>query len=829
MNKNKYLIILLFITFLNCFSQHNQKFTPSEIYDQIEKLNFFGSVLYIAAHPDDENTKLITYFANHQNARTGYLSLTRGDGGQNLIGTEMGEQLGVLRTQELLAARRIDGGEQFFTRANDFGFSKNPDETFTIWDKTEVLSDVVLAIRKFRPDIIINRFDHRTPGTTHGHHTASALLSLEAFDLANNATSYPEQLTKVELFQPKRIFFNTSWWFYGSEENFNKADKSRLFNINTGVYYSLRGKSNGEIAALSRSQHKCQGFGTTGTRGDETDYLEFIKGDFPENKYNLFEGINTTWTRVEDGDEIGKILNTIQANFNFKDPSAHLPKLLQAYSLILKLKDEHWKNIKKQQLENIIIGCAGLYFEANTSVQNSNPNNTINLKIEATNRSNFDILLNGIEFNNQPIHRELVHLQQNKPYKSEKEITIPASFGFTSPYWLDEQGTLGMYKVTDTKTIGVPETERPKLVWKLTICETPFEISKEIAYKYNNPAKGEIYQPFDLLPEVTTEITNRVHLFTSRGQKQIMVKVKAGKDTCHGEVFLDLPADWRVAPDSHTFKIDKKGSEQLFVFHVTPPSYSTEATVKSYAMVNGVKMDKKMVTIDYDHIPLQKVVLPSEARFIKVDLKTKGSNIGYIMGAGDDIPENLRQMGYTVTLITPEKINREYLKQFDAILTGIRAYNTVDALKFKQTELFAYVKNGGTLIVQYNTDINLVTKELAPYELLLSKDRITEENAKVRFLAAKNAVLNTPNKITEKDFECWVQERGLYFPKKWSKEFTPIITANDTNEKPLNSGILTAKYGKGHYIYTALSFFREIPEGVPGAYRLLANLIAIGK
>lgn len=829
MTKLNYILLLFFTVLAHCYAQQNQKFTPSEIYDQVEKLNFFGSVLYIAAHPDDENTKLITYFANHQNARTGYLSLTRGDGGQNLIGNEMGEQLGVLRTQELLAARRVDGGEQFFTRANDFGFSKNPEETFTIWDKKEILSDVVLAIRKFQPDIIINRFDHRTSGTTHGHHTASALLSVEAFDLANNPQAYPEQLQMTKTFQPKRVFFNTSWWFYGSEEKFNQADKSKLFNINTGVYYTLRGKSNGEIAALSRSQHKCQGFGTTGTRGDETDYLELIKGDLPENKFNLFEGINTTWTRIEGGEEIGKILNTIQTNFNFKDPTAHLPKLLQAYSMICNLKDEHWKAIKKQQIENIIIGCAGLYFEANASTQNTNPGGKINLKIEAVNRSNFDILLNSITCNNIQVQTENIHLQQNTPFKTEKEFTVPDTTDYTTPYWLKKKGSLGMYQVENAKEIGAPETEHLKLIWKLTICETPFEISREITYKFNNPAKGEIYQPFDILPKVTTSIMNKVCLFTSSSNKKVAVKIKAGSDDCKGQVFLDLPADWQVNPKSFSFTIDKKGSEKTVVFEVTPPTYTTEAIAKSFAIIDGIKNDRKLVTIDYDHIPLQKITLPSEARFNKVDLKIKGKNIGYIMGAGDEIPESLRQMGYEVTLISPEKISLSYLQNFDAVITGIRAYNTVEELKFKQNILFDYVHNGGTMIVQYNTNTNLITKELSPFELQLSKERVTEENAKVTFISPKHPLLNYPNKITEKDFECWVQEQGLYYPEKWSETFTSILASGDKNEKPLNSGILAAKYGKGNYIYTALSFFRELPEGVPGAYRLMANLIAIGK
>ena len=295
--RQSFLLLAACIVAFPTWGQRPEKPNAADIYHQIEKLNFLGNVLYIAAHPDDENTRLISYLSNEVLARTGYLSLTRGDGGQNLIGPELRELLGVIRTQELIEARKIDGGEQFFSRANDFGFSKNPTETLQIWDKNQVLSDVVWAIRTFRPDIVINRFDHRSPGTTHGHHTASAMLSMEAFDLANQPNQFADQLAYTQPWQPQRIYFNTSWWFYGSKEKFEKADKSKQAQLQIGVYYPFAGKSNQEIAALSRSCHQSQGFGNTGTRGEEDEYLEFLKGTAPANKNNLFDGIDTTWNR----------------------------------------------------------------------------------------------------------------------------------------------------------------------------------------------------------------------------------------------------------------------------------------------------------------------------------------------------------------------------------------------------------------------------------------------------------------------------------------------------------------------------------------------------
>ena len=826
-------LLFLLFSFQILNAQQPQKPTSGEIYEQIQKLNFLGSVLYVAAHPDDENTKLISYFSNEVKARTAYLSLTRGDGGQNLIGAELREMLGVLRTQELLAARRIDGGEQIFSRANDFGFSKEPNETFSIWDKNQVLSDVVLAIRKFKPDVIINRFDHRTPGSTHGHHTASAMLSLEAFDLSNNQKSYPDQLSSYETWQPKRIFFNTSWWFYGTEDKFERADKSKMISINAGVYFGVKGKSNGEIAALSRSQHKCQGFGTSGTRGDEMEYLEFLKGDFPKDKTNLFDGINTTWTRVKGGEAIGKILNEIEANFNFKDPSAHLPKLVEAYNLINNLEDKHWTTIKKQELESIILASAGLFLEGISSEQSTNPNGEFTLRLEALNRSSQEVELLSVAFLNNSENNTIAgkKLEKNIPLRIDKILKVAKNTPYTSPYWLNEKGTLGMYSVKDREMIGKPDSEKLKLQWNLKICGQPFTIKKEIVYKYSDPEKGEIYQPFEVLPEATATVLDDVTIFSDASSKQISVKIKAGKPTLLGKISLNVPKDWRVSPLEIDFEIAMKNDEKIVSFTVTPPSFESKGLISPIIISEGKKYNSKLTTIQYDHIPKQSVLMPSEASVVRLNIKKAGEVIGYIEGAGDEIPKSLKQIGYDVRIIKPAEITETSLTEYDAIVMGIRAYNVIPELQFKQRYLLEYVKNGGNLIVQYNTvgrrGFNF--PDVSPYELRFSDDRVTDENAKVTFLDATHSVLNHPNKITDVDFQGWVQERGLYFPDKWAKEFTPILGMKDSGESEKQGSLLVANYGKGYYIYTGLSFFRELPAGVPGAFKLFTNLISIGK
>jgi len=815
MNRSFTSIFIFFIS-IAALAQAPQKLNSVEIYEQVQKLNFLGKVLYVAAHPDDENTKLITYFSNHYHAQTAYLSLTRGDGGQNLIGTELREKLGAIRTQELLAARRIDGGEQFFTRANDFGFSKEPNETFAIWNKEEVMEDVIQVMETFRPDIIVNRFAHNTPGTTHGHHTASAMLSLEAYDLVK--------------YQPKRIFFNTSWWFYGSQEAFDAADKSKLLAINSNVYYPLKGKSNNEIAALSRSQHKCQGFGTLGTRGDEIEYLELLKGDLPSNT-NLFEGIDTSWNRVKGGNEIGKILYDIEKNFNFGNPSVHIPNLIKAYDLIQKLEDSHWKEIKSKQIIKIIEACSGLFMEAVADTERITKESKFNLQLEVINRSQSNVKL--ISINALNIKNEI----QNKPLKNNekvnfqfKDVVVGNAVDYSNLFWLKEQQTEGMYRVSDKSIRILPEisTSFP-VIFTMEIEGKTIEFVKNITYKFNNPDDGETYIPFTILPEFTSAIEPKVIIFNSTQPKEITVKVKAHKANASGKLSLAIPQDWKIEPKEIPFTIEAKNEERKFTFKVYPTKPEITSKLVAQISTSNGTLDKELVTIQYPHIPKQTILVASESKVVKLNIATKGKNIGYIMGAGDEVNKNLENLGFQVTNLNPNEITTENLKSFDAVILGIRAFNVVDELKFKNKILFDYVANGGNVIVQYNTTNNLITKEIAPYNLKLSRDRVTDENAKVTFLAPNHKVLNQPNKISEKDFTGWVQEQGLYYPNEWSSEFIPILASNDEAETPKKGGLLIAKHGKGNYIYTGLSFFRELPEGVSGAYRLLANLIALDK
>jgi LmbE family N-acetylglucosaminyl deacetylase len=772
---------------------------------------------------------MIAYMANERRMNTAYLSLTRGDGGQNLIGKEIRESLGVIRTQELLMARSVDGGQQMFTRANDFGYSKTSTETLKIWEEDEVIADVVWAIRKFQPDVIINRFSHDTKRKTHGHHTTSAVLSHKVFDMVGDKNVFPEQLEYVAPWQPTRLFFNTSWWFYGSRENFNKADKKDMLSVDVGVYYPMKGKSNNEIAAESRSMHKCQGFGSTGVRGSQQEYLQFLKGERPKD--DVFDGINTTWTRVKGGAAIGKLISNVDKGFEHSNPAASIAELMKAYKMIQNIKNEHWKAIKSKEIKGIIEGCLGLYFEAIAEDYSATIGEEISLNIEVINRLGTGVFLKEIVLPNNTIKVD-EEMVTNQKFAYSENIKITKEMGYSSPYWLNEDASLGMYSVKDQLMRGLPETPKNTFaLFKFVIDGVEINYKKDISYKKTDPVKGEVYRPFEVTPPVFANITEDVYVFANDEAKDLKIVVKSGAKDLKGVLSLDLPKGWTSSPKEVKVELGRKEEEKIFIFKITPPSTQSVGQVKAKVTVGDVVYDDELVLIQYDHIPTQTVLLPSAAKIVRIDLKKKGEKVGYVMGAGDVIPESLEQIGYDVTLLEDSEINAENLKQYDAVIIGIRAYNTRERLKFSQSELLKYVEEGGTMIVQYNTTRRLKVddSEIGPFPLELSRDRVSIEESEVRFLKPEHVVLNFPNKITQKDFDGWVQERGLYFPNKWDDKYAAILSSNDPNETAKDGGLLVAKHGKGFYIYSGYSWFRELPAGVPGAYRLFTNMISIGQ
>ena len=827
------LLLCLIFVLGNANAQAPKRMNSGDIHEKLQKLQILGSILFVAAHPDDENTRMISYLSNELKVNTAYLSLTRGDGGQNLIGPEIRELLGVIRTEELLGARRIDGGQQMFTRANDFGYSKKPKETLEIWEEDEVLADVVWAIRKFQPDVIINRFSHDTGRRTHGHHTSSAVLSHQAFDMVGDKTKFPEQLKYVDAWQPKRLFFNTSWWFYGSREKFAKADKSKMLSVDAGVYYPIKGKSNNEIAAESRSMHKCQGMGSTPSRGAQSEYLQLIKGDMPTDKENILDGINTSWSRVKGGASIGMLIKKAEMNFNYGDPAASLPELMRAYELMQKLPDGYWKKVKLQEMEEVIIGCLGLFAEATADDYSATAGEQVELTMEIINRSVANAKLLSVEYLPTKLDSTLnLSLATNQTFKFSKKLNLPNDMPLTGPYWLTKKASLGMYTVDDQELRGLPNTPRNfKVRFNMNIEGVPVSLERDVVYKKTDPVKGEVYRPFEVTIPIFANLTEKVFVFSDDQPKDVKVLLKSGKKDVKGTLELCFDKAWKVEPAKVDFDLQMKGEEQVFTFKLFPPKNQAVNFISPLVKIGTESYTQELISIEYDHIPTQTVVQNGEAKVVKIDLKKEGKQIGYIMGAGDEIPVNLEQIGYQVTLLEDKDINLENLKRFDAVILGIRAYNTLDRIKFHQSKLFEYVEQGGTMIVQYNTGhrLKLPKENIAPYPMSISRDRVSVEGAEVRILKPDHHVMNYPNKITTKDFEGWVQERGLYFPNEWDEKFDAILSSNDPNEPARDGGLLVAKYGKGYYVYTGYSWFRELPAGVPGAYRIFANLISLGK
>jgi len=818
------LCLLLFLP-LFAYSQSRRQPDAAEIKLKLKKLNVLGSVLYVAAHPDDENTAIITQMANGRLVEAAYLSMTRGDGGQNLIGSEIRDLLGLIRTQELLSARRIDGGKQFFTRANDFGFSKSADETFKLWNKQEILHDVVKVFRQFQPDVIITRFpaDERAG---HGHHTGSAILAQEAFDVAAQQTAFPEQVAEFGTWQVKRLYTNTGrWWNQSINEN-----TPGIISINIGGYSTLLGMSYSEIAAISRSQHKSQGFGSRGSRGDRLEFLEYIKGEKAEK--DIFDGINTSWSRVKSSEKVQVLVDKAIKDFDAENPSASLSILLQIRKAIASLGPGVWQSRKLKETEQLISDCLGLFLEVTADNYWVAPSERVITTFELVNRSPVDVVIERIQSPDLSFDSAVsISLKNNIAVQFKTTRQLDVNKAYSGPYWLKEPHDVGLFTVNDKNLIGKPESEPAvSFTFQLTVGGEKLTVVQPLQYKWTDAVKGEQSRPFEVVPAVFVNLSDNVMIFSDERLREVRVKIKSSSTRkLSGNIKLELPAGWQSNPVLIPFELNVLGEELTRTFNVIPSKNEINSKLKAYAELDGKMYDRSLHVISYDHIPTQTLLPRAEATVARINLKREGALVGYIMGAGDEVPAALRTMGYEVWELKNEEVTAENLKKCDAVVLGVRAVNVNARIPFMMNDLLEYVKQGGTMVVQYNTTGDLETDKFAPYPLTLSRDRVTEEDSEVRLLNPAHPLLNTPNKITTKDFDGWVQERGLYYPNKWDANFEPLLSMNDKGENAKDGSLLVAKYGEGYYVYTGLSFFRELPEGVVGAYKLFANLVSAGK
>jgi len=819
------------------FSQPPVTWTSADIYLAIRKLNVLGSVLYIAAHPDDENTRLLAYFSKDRMYRTGYLSLTRGDGGQNLIGNEQGIELGLIRTQELLAARRIDGAEQFFSRAYDFGYSKSPEETFTKWDKEKILSDVVWVIRKFQPDIIITRFPTTGEGG-HGHHTASAILANEAFTAAADPNRFPEQLSAgsgekyVKAWQVKRILWNS---FNFGSTNTTSNDQ---FKFDVGGYNPLLGKSYGEIAAISRSNHKSQGFGATATRGEAIEYFRTTGGSAPVN--DIMDDVELTWKRVQGGEAISKMIDKLSSSFDLLHPENSIKGLVELYQAINKLEGSYWKSQKSKEVQQLIEQCSGLFLDATTTEQFAVQTDSIRINFSLNNRLGVNATLKDVSVDaldsgfNQA-------LSKNKNFNFSKTFFVPGSKPITQPYWLKDKMEEGYFNVSDPQKIGQADIDPAYVAgFILNIEGQDLSFRRSVKYKFTDPVKGELYQPVFIIPAATVFASPDVLLFSrnqSRDKKSILLQVNANK-AIRGTAEIQLRSLNDDIRKNDSFFSFLKNTSKTYSFEMDNRKMNVREKDQVYAFVHYLagkdsgEAYLSLRAINYDYIPSVKYFYGDAVKLLNIDFKIVGKKIGYIVGAGDKVPEALEQMGYEVTMLGDKELSRNNLQQFDAIITGVRAYNTDVWLNNYYDKLMKYVNDGGNLIVQYNTNNNIgpVRAKISPYNFDIVNRRVTDENAEVKFLNPDHPVLNFPNKITQEDFKGWIQERSIYHATNFDKNnFETVFSMHDRGENPDEGSLIISKYGKGTFVYTGFVFFRELPAGVPGAYRLFANLIALNK
>jgi LmbE family N-acetylglucosaminyl deacetylase len=816
--------------------------TPPEILQELREFAQMGRVLHIAAHPDDENTLQITYLARARHYQTAYLSITRGDGGQNEIGPEFDAELGLARTQELLEARKDDRGRQYFTRALDFGFSKDYIETLRVWDRQAILGDTVRVIRMFRPDVITTAFSP-IPSTTHGHHTASAVLALEAFKIAGDPQAYPEQLADgLTPWQPTRIFTGAG----GGGRGGPVPTTPDIVRLEVSGEDEVSGEPYGVISARSRGRHITQfgrpgagaGGGSRGGAPGATTVIALRFADGAPATNDLMEGIDTSWNRVPGGTDLARATEAVIASFNRANPASSVPALLALRTRLAALPRDLILDEKRTQLDRILQACLGLTAETLVDNAEAVPGEILNLQHVVTARSSVPVRWTGLRYPTAAPRAGSpapVMLAPGETIRRTDPVGLPPGTEVTQPYWLREPALPGLFQVADRKLIGLPENPPAFPVeFLFEVGGQTLVVSTEPVQRIPRAGQADKRRRLDVVSPVNVHFPTLVKVIAPGRSSPVQVEVRANRTAAEGLLTMELPPGWTASPASQPFTLAAAGATARLTFTVTAPATVASADLRAVAEVAGQRFSADRSVINYDHIPLQLLQPPARTRGVSVDLAIRGRTIGYLPGAGDDVAECIAQMGYTVTALTGADLTPEKLKGYDAVVIGVRAFNERTDLAENFPGLMAYVEAGGTVVAQYNRPSALTATQLGPYELSIAGPapdlRVTDENSPITVLATDHPAVNTPNRIVPADFEGWVQERGAYFPNSWDQErYTTILGMNDPGQAPLSSSILIARHGQGHYVYTGLAFFRQLPKGVPGAYRLFANLVSLGK
>ncbi|MDP4662975.1 MAG: PIG-L family deacetylase [Salibacteraceae bacterium] len=814
--------LLVFISAL-IFTSHisaqdyELKSTPA-IYHDLQELTTGIRVLYIAAHPDDENTRLISWLENNQHVRTAYLSLTRGQGGQNLIGDEKGDALGLIRTYELLEARKIDGGEQFFTRAIDFGYSKSAEESFEKWDRDEVMSDVVYVIRKYRPHVIITRFPpSRAAG--HGHHEASAILAREAFDLAADPNQFPEQLDKVAPWQAQTLFHNHSTWWDKTLDSASVAEleEKKIVKVDIGVFNDITGLGINEIASLARSKHRCQAFGTPRDRGSVYEYLELIRGDWTNSVFNSVKGVWSTSPKYREA------LETVVENFDFRSRYPNYLLLTEKMEMLLSQRNM-WANAGdiayvKSAYDEIKKQLSGVRLEVYAGKEPIIAGEPYEVTVEAYNSS-----IDRATVSARLAQDKSVVFELGPNEKQKKTETLMAPMALSNPYWLRKPHE-NLYVLENPNYLGLPNAEENMVEASIGLENgSPQYVKTSIHRKWNDRSYGEFMQPLQVFPKAHINPSVKALIVPEGTSKKLEVKVIAQADITDFTWILEPTNGWDVSQPAGLVSL-KKGQEANFTFEFKASKGASKSIVNLSLVNENTTLDQELISISYDHIPEQVIQTRNQLSLIPISTAEVSGKVLYIEGSGDEVDDALVLIGYEIDKTPLAELSLEKMKEYKAVITGIRAFNTSTEVKTYHQLLMDYVKVGGNMIVQYNTTYDLEIEQIGPYSFSLSRNRVTEENSEVTLLDKKHAIFKTPNKITDADWQNWVQERGLYFAGEWDENYKPLIAWHDKGEEDQKGGLIACNYGEGSFFYTGISFFRQLPAGVPGAYRLLVNMI----
>ena len=690
-----------------------------------------------------------------------------------------------------------------------------------------MLADAVWVIRTFKPDVIICRFPATGEGG-HGHHTASAILAEEAFTAAADPSRFPEQLRYTATWQAKRIVWNT---FNFGGNNTTSPDQLK---IDVGGFNPLLGKYNGEIAAESRSMHKSQGFGSEKSRGTQWEYFKHIQGEKAEN--DLFDGVDISWNRFEETKNWkAKIAAIIQRYQEHPDENL-LPQLMDLYASFknIRTKNKELATLmvsKQEALKRIILGYNHVWAEATVSTPYAAANDKLHVKYSLLRSGKHPVSVISIQTAQTDT---LLHLPlaENELATLSQSVKLPAHIPYTSPYWLKTFPEKGLFQVHDLGMNTKAENDAAvSSVITFKLMNDTFSISLPVRYKSVDPVKGERYQPLHILPPVAVNIPYSHSLFTDTKTQKIPVTLSAYTDSIRGRLNVKVPKGWKVNKYEAAFHLAGKGTQTVIPIEVTPDGSAVNGELHFEVETENKQYDKRFITIEYDHILTQVLLQPATLKVAYEPIEIPKLRIGYIPGAGDDVADLLKQLNMDVTILSDEQLATAPLHSFDVLITGVRAYNTNVALQALHGKMMDFVEQGGNLIVQYNTNsrVGPLKTKIGPYPFVLTRDRVTDETAPITLLQPAHPAFNTPNKISQKDFEGWIQERGIYFASDWDEHYQPLLRMHDPGEKPHDGSLIVAPYGKGNFVYTGLVFFRELPAGVPGAYKLFLNLLALPK